>query len=247
MKTRTIMKPLSSIWRFAGVMVMALLCASMSANTAEPFLTEADYADFASMFCPPATDDPLFFRDLCQHAHALELWGSPRAEVAQQDYPWDIGIAKRFEEAYGQTISLEATPQLYVLLERTALDASLSLRAIKQNYHRLRPYVFFGESTLIPADEEDLRLNGSYPSGHSVAGFTFALILAELAPERQNELFQRGLDFGQSRVIANYHWQSDIEVGRVIASMVVARLHACDAFREQLDRARQERRAAFGK
>lgn len=225
--------------------MMALMCASLSASTAEPFLTVADYADFASMFCPPDTDDPLFFRDLCQHARARELWGSPRAELAQQDCPWDIGIAKRFEEAYGQTITLELTPELYVLLERTAQDASLSLRAIKQEYHRLRPYVFFGEPTLIPADEDDLRDNGSYPSGHSVAGFTFALILAELAPEHQNELFQRGLDYGQSRVIANYHWQSDIEAGRVIASMLVARLHGCDAFREQLERARQERQAAF--
>lgn len=242
MKTKSNLKPLC-VWRLASVLIMSLMFASLSASTAEPFLTEADYADFASMFCPPETDDPLFFRDLCQHARALELWGSPRAEVAQQDYPWDIGIAKCFEVAYGQTISLEETPELYVLLECAAQDASISLRAIKQKYHRLRPYVFFDEPTLIPADEKDLRLNGSYPSGHSVAGFTFALILAELAPERQNELFQRGLDFGQSRVIANYHWQSDVDAARVIAAMVVARLHACDAFREQLNRARQERRA----
>ena len=229
--------------RLAGAMMMALVCTSLSATAAEAFLTEKDYADFIAIFCPPGYDDPLFFNDLCQHARALKVWGTPRAEVARQDYPWDIGVAKRFEEAYGQAISPEETPELYVLLERTAMDASISLRAIKTYYKRVRPYVFFGESTLISDDEEVLRNNGSFPSGHSTIGWVCALILGELAPERQNEIFKRGLDYGLSRVIANYHWQSDVEVARVIASMVVARLHACDAFREQLDRARQERRA----
>lgn len=229
--------------RLTGVIMMALVCTSLSATTAEAFLTEDDYADYAAMFCPPGPNDPLFFNDLCQHARAHELWGTPRAEAARQDYPWDIGVAKRFEEAYGQAISQEETPELYVLLERTAMDASIAIQAVKKYYKRVRPYVYFGESTLISDDEEVLRTNGSFPSGHSVIGWVYALLLGELAPERQNEIFKRGLDFGLSRVIANYHWQSDIEVGRVIASMVVARLHACGAFREQLDRARQERRA----
>lgn len=226
------------------IMMLMLTASTVCASTAEPFLSEKDYADFATMFTPPGIEDPLFFNDLCVHARAHALTDSCRAEVARQDSPWDIGVAKRFEEAFGQPITLEYTPELYLLLERTSLDVSLALRPIKQEFHRDRPYVFFGEKTLIPDDEEDLRSNGSFPSGHSAVGFAFALILAELAPEHQTELLQRGIDFGNSRVIANYHWQSDVETGRVIAAMVVSRLHACDAFREQLERARHEHRVA---
>lgn len=231
------------IWRLTCVLMLTLACTTLWAATAEPFLTEKDYADVTIMFTPPGTEDPLFFNDLCQHARARELWGTPRAEEARLDCPWDIGVAKRFEKVYGQEISLESTPQLYSLLERTAMDVSIALRPIKQKHQRLRPYVYFDEHTLIPEDEQVLRDNGSFPSGHSAVGFAFALILSELAPEHQTEIIQRGIEFGQSRVIANYHWQSDVDAARVIAAMIVTRLHACGAFREQLDRARMERYA----
>ena len=230
--------------RAIAIWMLMLTASTVSASTAEPFLSEDDYADFAAMFAPPGIEDPLFLNDLCAHARARAMTDSCRAWEARQDSPWDIGVARRFEEAFGQSITLEDTPELYLLLERTSLDVSLALRHIKQEFHRDRPYVFFGEKTLIPADEESLRGNGSFPSGHSAVGFAFALILAELAPEHQTELLQRGIDFGNSRVIANYHWQSDVEAGRVIAAMIVARLHACDAFREQLERARREHRVA---
>ena len=229
------------------VLVIMLLCIlslkAIAASTAEPYLTERDYADFSVLFQPPGEDDPLFLNDLAWHYRARELWGTPRAEEARLDCPWDIGVAKRFEEAFGQVISLETTPELYVLLERTAMDVSIALRPIKQRVHRVRPYVYFGENTLIPDDEDALRLNGSYPSGHSCVGFAFALILAEIAPEHQVEILMKGLDYGKSRVIANYHWASDVEAARLIAAMIVARLHNCGDFRNQLDRARHEHRA----
>ena len=35
----------------------------------------------------------------------------------------------------------------------------------------MRPYVRYNEPTLIPKDEDLLRDNGSYPSGHSIRGW----------------------------------------------------------------------------
>ena len=45
---------------------------------------------------------------------------------------------------------------------------------------------------------------------------------------------------GQSRVICGYHFQSDVDAGRLVASAVVARLHANDAFMIQLGKAKKE-------
>ena len=45
---------------------------------------------------------------------------------------------------------------------------------------------------------------------------------------------------GQSRVICGYHWQSDVDAARVVASAVVARLHANDEFMAQLKLAKEE-------
>lgn len=45
---------------------------------------------------------------------------------------------------------------------------------------------------------------------------------------------------GQSRVICGYHFQSDVDAGRIVASAVVARLHANDDFNAQLAKAKVE-------
>ena len=39
-------------------------------------------------------------------------------------------------------------------------------------------------ATCTPAEETMLREDGSYPSGHNAIGWAWALILAEIAPER---------------------------------------------------------------
>ena len=91
-----------------------------------------------------------------------------------------------------------------------------------------------------PAQDQILRGNGSYPSGHSAIGFGLGLLLAELAPDRATSLVARGIAFGKSRVICNVHWLSDVEAGRVAASAVVARLHAVPEFRTDLEAARSE-------
>ena len=71
-------------------------------------------------------------------------------------------------------------------------------------------------------------------------------MLAEVAPERADALLQRGRDFGQSRLVCNVHWQSDIDAGRIMAAATVARLHADPAFRSDLATARTEIEATRG-
>ena len=105
---------------------------------------------------------------------------------------------------------------------------------------RPRPYMLFGESTSVPQDEEALSHNGSYPSGHTAEGWAVALVLAEINVANQDAILQRGYDYGTSRVIVGYHWQSDVDNARIVASAVVARLHADDGFIEQLAKAKAE-------
>ncbi|HRD45355.1 MAG TPA: phosphatase PAP2 family protein, partial [Caulobacter sp.] len=89
-----------------------------------------------------------------------------------------------------------------------------------------------------------IETNGSYPSGHSLIGYSWGLVLAELVPERATELTARGREFGDSRVICGVHWQSDVDAGRVLAAALVARLHAEAAFQADLATARSEIEAA---
>jgi acid phosphatase (class A) len=177
---------------------------------------------------------------------AARLKGSARYQIASKDAV--IGfpeIPDDFSCAMGFTISKEATPHLYGLLSKSLIDVGLSTYKAKDHYKRTRPFVVHNAATCYPKDDALLRKDGSYPSGHSAIGWGFALILAELNPGRADSLLQRGREFGQSRLICDAHWQSDIDAGRVIAAATVARLHADPTFRANLDETRAEVQAAL--
>jgi acid phosphatase (class A) len=127
------------------------------------------------------------------------------------------------------------------------MDAGLSTYAAKTHYQRRRPFIEFKETTCAPQDEARLENDGSYPSGHSAIGWAWALVLAELQPERANEILQRGFAFGQSRMICGVHWQSDVEAGRVVGAATVARLHADATFADDMQTAKEELAAARAK
>ena len=91
-----------------------------------------------------------------------------------------------------------------------------------------------------PEDEEELRNEGSYPSGHTVRGWGAALVLSTINPARQNEILTRGYEYGQSRVIAGFHYQSDVDAARMAASACYARMQNDKLFRKQMKRAQRE-------
>lgn len=137
------------------------------------------------------------------------------------------------------SISKEETPYLYLLLQRSMTDAALSTYVGKNYYKRTRPFMVNEESTCIPELEEYLT-DGSYPSGHAAVGWAWALILCELFPRESNILLDRGRAFGESRIVCNVHWQSDVNEGRFMGAATVARLHANPNFRADLEMARKE-------
>ena len=111
---------------------------------------------------------------------------------------------------------------------------------------RKRPFMRFKEQTLTPDDEPALSRNGSYPSGHTLLGWSSALLLSEINPDRADTILARGLMYGESRVIVGAHWQSDVDAARLAASAAYARLHTSERFLEQMQLAQQEFRIKTG-
>lgn len=190
---------------------------------------------------PPAAGSPGMARDEAARTAAIPLRGSARWAIAASDaelgFPHDANV---FSCAIGVRIDPKTTPRLYRLMTRSFWDLALSTYKAKNHYQRTRPFVVHDEGTCNPSDEPMLRKDGSYPSGHTTLGWGWALILTEAAPDRQDAILARGRDFGQSRVICNAHWQSDVDAGRWMASAAVARLHADKAFRSDLAAATRE-------
>jgi len=190
---------------------------------------------------PPQPDSAAMAADLAAAKAAVAAQGSARWRLAAQDAELRFPqAAQTFSCALGVKLDPAKAPHLFTLLQRSLGDLGLSTYAAKTKYQRARPFMSNGAPTCTPAFESVLRKDGSYPSGHSAAGFGWALILAQLAPDRGDALVARGRAFGESRVICNVHWRSDVEEGRVVAAAVVARLNADPQFRADLDAARAE-------
>ena len=193
---------------------------------------------------PPDSGSAAFAYDQSQYRWGKEQrLDSARLAIAVRDADWNINcICREFSEPFGMTISKEATPAIYWMLYVGLISTDMVGKLPKDFYHRTRPYVYYNEPTIYPQDEEELRNNGSYPSGHTIEGWSAALLLTELNPDRADTILARGYMYGQSRVIAGYHWQSDVDAGRLAASAAVARLHADKRFQRLMKKARHEYR-----
>jgi len=190
---------------------------------------------------PPGKDSAIQAADAIASLNAMQLRGSKRWLLAVRDANLSFpAAAAAFSCAVNLPIDENTTPHLYTLLRRTLGDAANANDLAKKRYNRPRPFTVNQVATCTPNDEQFLRGNGSYPSGHSAIGWAWALILAEIVPERLDAILQRGLAFGDSRVICNVHWQSDVQAGRIMGASVVARLHTDQEFMEDLKLARKE-------
>ncbi len=191
---------------------------------------------------PPEAGSILWLYDKEKYDWGKLKRDTERGEQAQRDAIVAAdGVPKAFSEAFGITISEETTPEIFRLVTGMREDAGdLATREAKKHYDRKRPFSFFEEDTCLPEQQEELSSNGSYPSGHTSIGWATALVLAELNPDRQNEILKRGYEMGQSRVICGYHFQSDVDAGRLTGSAIVARLHADEGFMKQLEKAKKE-------
>jgi hypothetical protein len=89
-------------------------------------------------------------------------------------------------------------------------------------------------------EDDPLRNNGSYPSGHACASWLYALVMSEIVPDYQEELLARAFKYGNGRVITGYHWQSDVDMGRLVGATTYAIMHTNSDFMEQLELAKKE-------
>lgn len=227
---------------FRSALFLSLLL-PLCASGQEPLITQGSMPNAVYFLpAPPDTASAAFAYDKAQYRWGLDQRkDSARCAVAVADAEWSVACMCRiYAEPLGFTISKEATPAIYEMLSVGVMTADQVGKLPKEHYMRTRPYVFFGEPTIVPGDEEELSHNGSYPSGHTILGWSAALLLTELAPEHADAILAVGYRYGQSRVIAGFHWQSDVDAGRLCASAAVARLHADPRFLKLMEAAHEE-------
>jgi len=191
---------------------------------------------------PPAPDSLWMQLDKVIAQQALSFRGSARFEQARRDADLTFpASAQHFACTLGFTVNEAHTPTLYQMLLRIRVDAgNYAVYQAKQHYRRPRPFMLNGEPTCDPEHENALRAEGAYPSGHTTIGWSWALLLAELMPERTSAILQRARSYGHSRLVCNVHWYSDVLQGQALAASYVAALHGNAEFVRDLTQARRE-------
>lgn len=230
----------------AASLIFASIVAAQTPPARSGGYLSADARPQAQRILPPppsagsgrqADDEAIF-------ARTRTLAGGPRWSLATADADLSPG-AGLFACALGTTLGAGNAPTLQRLLFRVRVDELAMVNASKDVFARPRPFVAAaGDPAICVPKSADLVRSASYPSGHATLGWAWALILAQLAPDRATEILMRGREIGESRVVCGVHYLSDVEAGRANGSMLVAALQADPAFRADLDRARAEMQAA---
>ena len=229
------------------LMMAAAAMMSMSSwaqdDTATPYLQLDQLPKLIDIMpAPPAFDSPEFANDVVRYGWGKQQRQDPdRVALAIADAEWDdhAKLFLQWKDAFGLEINPTNTPEIWKLMESSLATTDPMRKETKAFYHRQRPFERFDDS--MPSHEEDdLRGEGSYPSGHSLRGWTISLLLAQIAPQRAELVFSRGWDYCNSRVIVGAHWQSDVDASRPAASIGFCALQGSPEFIAQMKKAQAE-------
>lgn len=189
---------------------------------------------------PPIAGSGVMTDDIKTFRTTRKLSGGPRWSLAINDVQATPTAALNdFACPLGVKLTPEQAPALMKVLVGMGGDMRAVIDPPKDFIGRDRPYLSLKGDICVERSEA-LGQSKSYPSGHATAGWTWALILAELAPDRATDILIRGRAYGESRVVCGVHYPTDIEAGRTSASALMAALHGSAEFRADMDAARAE-------
>ena len=101
-----------------------------------------------------------------------------------------------------------------------------STEPAKRFYKYARPYRWSSNvqvlPALVPAKSTTPATDGGFTSGHSAEATRDAVAMAYALPERYQELLARGLELGESRILAGMHSPLDVLSGRILGQASAA-------------------------
>jgi acid phosphatase (class A) len=199
---------------------------------------EVDLAEILAP--PPKPDTPAGKADLDAVLEAQRTRSQAEINDAIADQKLSV---LRFADVMGPGFKPENLPFAMGFFDRVHNDDEHAISAAKQYFHRMRPFQV-DPNDVHPIVEKPS--NASYPSGHSTFGYVNAIILADMVPEKADAIFERAAQFAHERVIGGVHFPTDVEAGRISASVIDNVLLHNQKFMDDYNRARVEVRHAAG-
>lgn len=225
--------------------------------------------DMTRLLAPPPNDAEALAGELEFVRKALATRLPARMACTEADTAVSVF---RFDDVLGALFTAGNLPQTEGFFAQVYHHMGTFLLLTKECWRRPRPFELdkgivppdsllasavdcSGATTTVPsvaetphtsADPGAVRYSYAYPSGHAAFGALAAILLADMVPEQREALFRRGWEYGEARIIGGLHFPSDVEAGRVMATVLVASLLQDLSFQTDLSAARIELRTALG-
>ena len=225
--------------RSTVVAVFALLLTAPSGFAAEAaatkFITHAQYEPSRLLPPPPAADSPKTKEELAE-LHRIESARTP-ARLARAVYDDKTEDASIFAEVLGSNFDLAKLPATARMFADIRADEKVAATEAKEFFQRTRPWL--ADQTLNSCNKSD-KPKSAYPSGHSTMGYSFAVVLASLVPEKSQAIFARAAEYAENRLVCGAHYRSDIVGGQVLGTVVGIAMMNNPAFQSEMRAAADE-------
>jgi acid phosphatase (class A) len=189
---------------------------------------------------PPAAGSAAAQRDLqavlaAQQARTAQDMAAAKADTERSVF--------RFADALGLSAQPAALPKTVAFFDRVAKLDKMEAKEAKEFWKHPRPSVVSAQVHALSKEKPD---DWSYPSGHATFGYSTAVLLANMVPEKRAAIFARADVYGEHRVVMGVHFPSDVEAGKIAGTVVADEVLRDPQWQDDYAAARSELRRALG-
>lgn len=219
---------------FSSLLVVLAACGSVDKYPYPPQFVDVDAVPTRALDAPPAKFSAEYNNEIKTIiARQAKLTDAQKEVIAAENH---ISPEMIVYPVLGKQYSQERYPALYALLKHAASDAWRIGDAAQDYWQSPRPwYADSRVQLLVPSITRP-----GYPSGHTTTNTVWAYVLAELFPEKREQLLARALEIGNHRIDGGAHFPHDIAGGRKLAKIIYYKMRETDAYRSELSAARDE-------
>jgi acid phosphatase (class A) len=223
-------------YAFVPVILACLAVTPAFSLSDKPYVTAQDI-DFADLMpAPPADGTPGDQRDL-QQVLAIQKTLTPQDNARiQADLPLDVF---RFSTVLGPDFTKEKFPLTAAFFAKVNKDSGVGVGPLKQKYKRKRPWQA-SSAVVTPANIQAIAMGPTFPSGHATFGTEVAILLSMAVPEKRTELFARGWQYGDNRVMSGVAYPTDTETSRMMAPVILAAMMQKPEFKADFEAVKAE-------
>ena len=185
----------------AGVILATSCTSQIQYNSKKGFLTMEELPNAVKFLPAPPKSGAAYDEDVKYYEWGKEQRKDPKisANCLRQD-------TTIFNEALSFKLLSYQNKEILDLVSWAVKDARKVSNPAKEYYKRLKPFQVFHEASL--KDNAKSAMSSStfaYPSGHAVRSWTYAFVLADVAPEYTKVLNKCADDYSMGRVIMGRH------------------------------------------